>query len=161
MKKDVTRKFGRYRLKWDSVRYEPGELKVVVYDKSGRVAGEEVVRTAGKPARIVLEADRTTLKADGDDIAFVTVKVVDANGVECPTADNQLNFKVSGAATYQAACNGDATSLEPFEKPTMKLFNGALVVLVRASQKKGKATLTVTDAANKELSASLSLNIEK
>lgn len=161
VKKDVTRKFGRYRLKWDNVKYEPGELKVVVYDKSGRVAGEEVVRTAGKPARIVLEADRTTLKADGDDIAFVTVKVVDANGVECPTADNQLNFKVSGAAKYQAACNGDPTSLEPFMKPTMKLFNGAVVVLVRAEQKKGKATLTVTDAANKELSASLSLNIEK
>lgn len=161
VKKDVTRRFGRYRLKWDNVKYEPGELKVVVYDKAGRVAGEEVVRTAGKPARIVLEADRTTLKADGDDIAFVTVKVVDANGVECPTADNQLNFKVSGAAKYQAACNGDPTSLEPFMKPTMKLFNGALVVLVRAEQKKGKATLTVTDAANKELSASLSLNIEK
>ena len=161
VKKDVTRRFGRYRLKWDNVKYEPGELKVVVYDKSGRVAGEEVVRTAGKPARIVLEADRTTLKADGDDIAFVTVKVVDANGVECPTADNQLNFKVSGAAKYQAACNGDPTSLEPFEKPTMKLFNGALVVLVRASQKKGKATLTVTDASDKKLSASLSLNIEK
>lgn len=161
VKKDPSRKYSRYRLKWNDVRYEPGELKVVVYDNNGNAAGEQIVRTAGKPVKVVATPDRTTLKADGDDIAFVTVKLVDAEGNECPTATHRMNFAVKGAATYQAACNGDATSLEPFEKPTMKLFSGALVVLVRASKKAGTATLTITDEDDKSIATTVDFSIKK
>lgn len=143
--KDKNSRLDRYRLRWREVKYEPGELRVVVYDANGNKAGEQVVRTAGKPARLLLEADRKAIKADGNDLSFVTVSLVDKKGTLCPDAADQLEFSVKGAGTYRAACNGDATSLEPFTQPTMKLFHGQLVVVVQASDKAGKATLTVRD----------------
>ena len=139
----------RYRLRWNDVRYEPGELKVVVYDENGQKAGEQTIRTAGKPSKLQLDADRIELRADGDDMAFVTVSLTDSKGTLIPDADDQLTFSVSGAARYEAACNGDATSLEVFTDPTMKLFKGQLVVVVRASEVPGTATLTVTDPQRK------------
>jgi len=84
------------------------------------------------------------IKADGKDISFVTVSVVDKDGNECPDATNQLTFKVNGAGTYRAVCNGDQTSLELFHLPTMKLFSGKLVVLVQSKENAGEITLDVT-----------------
>lgn len=159
-KKDPTKLFGANRLKWTDVKYEPGELKVVAYDKAGNRAGEQTVRTAGKAARLELTPDRTTIKADGDDISFVTVRMLDNDGNLCPDADNELLFSVKGAK-YQAACNGDATSLEPFEQPKMRLFHGELVVLVRSTNKAGKATLTVAAEGNPRLAAQTVINIAK
>ena len=158
--KDKSSRLDRYRLRWREVKYEPGELRVVVYDNNGNKAGEQVVRTAGKPARLLLDADRPTIKADGNDLSFVTVSLVDKNGTLCPDAANQLEFSVKGAATYKAACNGDATSLEPFTQPTMKLFHGQLVVVVQASDKAGNATLTVRDRKS-GLKQTLQLNVVK
>ena len=143
--KDPSTRLDRYRLRWRNVKYEPGELKVVVYDENGNRAGEQVVRTAGKPARLQLESDRTSLKADGNDLAFVTVSLVDKNGTLCPDADDQLEFTVQGNGTFRAVCNGDATSVEVFTNPTMKLFHGQLVVVVQAGDKAGNVSLTVTD----------------
>lgn len=134
----------RYRLMWMDVKYEPGTLKVIAYGKDGKPVKEAVVVTAGKPDKIVLEPDRTEISADGEDISFVTVSVVDKNGNPCPTVSNQLTFSVKGNGVYRAACNGDATSLEPFQLPAMKLFNGRLVVLVQSMQKAGEAQLTVS-----------------
>jgi len=134
----------RYRLMWNNVVYQPGTLTVVAYDAQGRKQATETVKTAGQPNHIVLEADRTTLSATGKDLAYVTVSVVDKDGNPCPTATNQLSFKVEGAGTYRAACNGDATSLEPFHQPTMKLFSGKLVVLVQTAEKPGSIQLQVT-----------------
>lgn len=134
----------RYRLMWMDVKYEPGTLKVVAFDKNGKPAATEVVRTAGLPKSIVLEADRTKLNADGEDLAFVTVSVVDEKGVPCPTATNRLAFKVTGQGRYRAACNGDATSLEVFHSPTRKLFSGKLVVLVQSAKTAGDIELSVT-----------------
>jgi beta-galactosidase len=141
--KDPASRLDRYRLRWNNVKYRKGELKVVAYDSNGNVAATETVRTAGKPARITLAADRDTLSANSSDLAFVTVQLVDKNGTPCPTADNVMTFKVEGAAVYRAACNGDATSLVPFNSTTMPLFSGQLVVVVEAKNK-GKATLTVS-----------------
>ncbi len=138
----------RYRLRWNEVKYEPGELKVVVYDADGNRADEKVVRTAGKPKKLLLEAWTQadgSLKADGEDMAFITVSLTDAHGTLIPEAADQLTFEVSGAGTFQAVCNGDATSLEPFTQPTMKLFNGQLVVLVRSNGQQGQVTLKVRD----------------
>ncbi|WP_242695784.1 DUF4982 domain-containing protein [Desertivirga brevis] len=142
-KKNDSSPQSRYRLMWMDVKYEPGTLKVVAYDKTGRAAAEKSIVTAGKPSKIVLEADRNVINADGNDISFVTVSVVDKDGNPCPTANQQLNFKVSGNATYRAACNGDATSLEQFHLPTMKLFSGKLVVLVQSTRKAGDIELLV------------------
>ena len=93
----------------------------------------------------MLEPDRCVITADGNDLSFVTVSLVDKNGTLCPDADDSLEFSVKGAAAFKAVCNGDATSLEPFTQPHMKLFHGQLVVVVQASDKAGKATLTVRD----------------
>ena len=134
----------RYRLMWMNVKYEPGTVKVVALGKDGKPAAEKSISTAGKPHKLVLEADRTTINADGEDISFVTVSVVDKNGNLCPTAAEQLQFSVKGAGVYRAACNGDATSLEQFHLPTMKTFSGKLVVLVQAAKQPGKIELSVS-----------------
>ncbi len=128
---------------WNDVKYEPGTVKVVAFDSNGKIAAETEVKTAGDSYKIVLEADRKTIKADGEDISFVTVSVVDKNGIPCPTATDELQFKVTGAATYRAACNGDATSLEMFHEDHMKLFSGKLVVLVKAVKNAGAIQLEV------------------
>lgn len=143
-KKNNSSPQNRYRLMWNDVKYEPGTIKVVAFDAAGNKTAENEVKTAGDPYQIVLEADRKIINADGEDIAFVTVSVIDKNGIPCPLADNQLQFKVNGAATYRAACNGDATSLEIFHKDTMKLFSGKLVVLMKATTKPGDIQLEVT-----------------
>ncbi|MGS2725357.1 DUF4982 domain-containing protein [Psychroserpens sp. BH13MA-6] len=134
----------RYRLMWMDVKYQPGTLKVVALDTHGNPIAEKDIKTAGKPHQIVLEPDVTTLEANGEDISFVTVSVVDKNGIPCPTATNQLQFKVSGSGSFRAACNGDATSLELFHQPTMKLFSGKLVVLVQSTRASGPIELLVT-----------------
>ncbi len=134
----------RYRLMWMDVKYEPGSIKVVAFDKDGKVAAEKVIKTAGAPKKIVLEADRTEVVADGEDLAYVTVSVVDEKGVLCPTATDRLNFKVTGEGEYRAACNGDATSLDMFHQPTMKLFSGKLVVLVQSTDTAGTMKLSVS-----------------
>ncbi len=170
--KDVTSRLDRYRLRWNEVRYEPGELRVVVYDKDGRQAGEQTLRTAGKPARLQLDAwtqqsegspltaqSSPLLKADGDDLAFVTVSLVDKQGTLIPDAADQLTFEVTGAGRFQAACNGDATSLESFTQPTMKLFNGQLVVILRSAKRTGNITLRVTDR-QRGLSQHITLKVQ-
>lgn len=133
----------RYRLMWMDVKYQPGTLKVVAFDHEGNPAAATEVKTAGKPYQIVLDSDVQTLKANGEDLAFVTVSVVDKNGIPCPRATNQLQFEVTGKGTYRAACNGDATSLELFHLPTMKLFSGKLVVLVQSTTQAGAIKLKV------------------
>lgn len=157
--KNKDSRLDRYRLRWQNVKYEKGEIKVVVYDEQGNKAGEKTVKTAGKPAKLQLTADRSTIAADGNDLAFITVSLTDKNGTLCPDADNQLEFKVTGAASFNSVCNGDATSVEVFTEPTMKLFHGQLVVVVQASAAPGKATLTVRDK-NTGIRASLPITVK-
>lgn len=147
----------RYRLRWNNVVYEPGEIKVVVYDSDGTKVGEEVVKTAGKPHHIELETERTSLTANGEDMAFVTVKIVDKDGNLCPNADNQINAEVFGCGEFKGICNGDATSLEVFTKPCMKSFNGMLSIGVISTTQKGYLNLKVSSKGLK--SASLNLPI--
>ena len=151
IKKNPKERLDRYRLRWNNVKYEPGELKVIIFDEMGKKCGEKTVHTAGKPAQLKLDVwtQSEGLIADGEDLAFVTVSLVDKNGTLIPDAADQLTFTVKGAGTFRAVCNGDATSLEPFTKPTMKLFNGQLVVVVQAAKTPGDLTLTVNDAKRK------------
>ena len=139
----------RYRLRWNNVRYEPGEVRVVVYDANGVRRGESVVRTAGTPCRLTVTQQsldeyrgHKTLRADGEDMAFYVVQAVDKDGNLCPEADCQVNVQVSGAADFKGLCNGDATSFEVFTRPTMKLFKGQLVVGIISNGKKGTAIIS-------------------
>lgn len=145
----------RYRLMWKDVKYEPGTVRVVALDDSGNPAMEKTITTAGKPYQLVVSPDRTTLNADGEDLSFITVSVVDEQGNPCPTATHQLNFKVSGAGNFRAVCNGDPTSLELFHKPTMKLFSGKLVVIVQSSEEPGTIELSVSGKGLKSAKVTL------
>ena len=163
VRKDKSSRLDRYRLRWNNVKYEPGEIRVVTYNQYGDKVGEDVKRTAGEPAQMKFSVEtpdhepiacmvegctdehNVLLNADGKDLVFVTVSLLDKDGNECPLADDELTFEVTGAGTFKAACNGDATSLEPFTHPHMKLFSGKLVVIVQSSKQKGNITLKVKD----------------
>lgn len=143
VQKNDTARLDRYRLRWPNVVYQPGELKVVAYNADGTKAAEQTVRTASEPVALHLKADRNTIKADGDDLSYITVSMEDKNGTPCPTTDDQLEFEVSGAGSFKAACNGNPRSLEPFTTPRMRLFSGQLVVVVQAANHPGTITLKV------------------
>jgi beta-galactosidase len=142
-KKDIRSELTRYRLTWMDVKYEPGTLKVVAYDDAGNAVAEKSIVTAGKPHHIKLEADRSTIEANGNDLSYITATIVDKHGNPCPTASDRLYFDVKGNGKFRAACNGDATSLEVFHQPAMKAFNGRLVILVQSSSSPGNIDLTV------------------
>ncbi|MFV0592048.1 MAG: DUF4982 domain-containing protein [Draconibacterium sp.] len=136
-KKNNDSHLNRNRLMWMDVKYEPGTIKVVALDDSGKPLSETEIHTSGAPHHMVLEADKKTISADGKDLSYITVSVVDKDGNLCPDADNQLSFTVSGAGKFKVVCNGDATSLEMFHLPTMKTFNGKLVVTVESNKDSG------------------------
>lgn len=156
---DEARRYAtRYRLMWPNVKYEPGELTVVAYDESGNRVGEETVRTALEAKALKLDMDRAELRKGIDDLAYVTVSLVDKNGTELPQADDRIDVEVSGAGSFKAICNGDATSLESFVEPTMKLFNGKLVVTVKAGDRKGTIRVVVRDK-KKKLSKAVTIKV--
>lgn len=132
-----------YRLRWDDVKYTPGELRVVAY-KNGTKWAEETIRTAGAAAKLVAEADRSALAADGRDLAFVSIAVVDDQGTLVPRSSPTLHFSVAGPADIVAVDNGDPTSFESFQANERKAFNGrALVVLRTRPGTTGEITLAV------------------
>ena len=128
---------------WMDLKYEPGIVKVVAFDNDGNPVAEKEIHTAGKPHHVELKADRSVIAADGKDLSYITVSVVDKDGNLCPNAANQLNFDVSGAGKFKVVCNGDATSLEMFHLPTMKAFSGKLVVTVQSLEEPGEIELKV------------------
>lgn len=134
----------RYRLMWNDVKYEPGTVKVVAYDTQGRAVDSQQVKTAGKPHHIELVSDRSKLKSDGRDLAYITARVVDIEGNLCPDAANLLRFSVKGAGRYKVAANGDPTSLELFHLPQMHAFKGMLVVTVSSTESAGDIELQVS-----------------
>ena len=131
----------RYRLIWDDVPYEPGEITVTAYDDNGRAVASESVRTAGKPYALRLDTDCKVLQADGDDLAYVTVSVVDKDGNECPAENRLVRFYVKGSGSYRAAANGDPTTLDLFHLPQMHLFSGKCTAIVQSTDKPGTVTL--------------------
>lgn len=138
---DASKLMNRYRLIWDEIVYEPGEVKVVAYDDKGNAVAEEVIRTAGKPHHIVLTSHRTELNANGDDLAYITVQVADKDGNIIPTDNRLVKFEVTGNGSFEATANGDPTCLMSFQKPEMKLFSGAATAIIRSAKKTGNVTL--------------------
>ena len=123
----------KYRLCFNDVNYEPGELKVIAY-KDGKEIGQEVMRTAGEPAKIRLTPDRKKLKASGDDLCYILVEALDANDTLCPLADNLIKFKIDGPAEIAGVDNGNPLSYEPFQADYRKLFFGKAMLILRTKE---------------------------
>ncbi len=131
-----------YRLRWDDVKYEPGELKVVAY-KNGKKWAEDVMKTTDKPTRLMASVDRDEIRADGKDLSFITVRVADQNGLTVPTANNPIKFEIDGPGEIIATDNGDPTNFVPFPSHERKAFSGLALVIVR-SKPADSGSITVT-----------------
>ena len=131
----------RYRLMWYNTVYEPGEVKVIAYDDSNKAVAEKTVRTAGKPHHIELSTNYPIIKADGKDLSYVTLKIVDKDGNLCPADNRLVNFKVKGSGKYRASANGDPTCLDLFHLPRMHAFSGMLTVIVQSGEESGEIEL--------------------
>ena len=125
------------------VAYQPGVVEVVTRKDGAEVARKQI-HTAGAPASIRLTPDRTRLLADGRDLSFVTVEVVDADGNLCPWAEDDIQFSVTGHAFIAGVDNGSQTSMERFKDNHRKAFYGKCLVVLQSDGKSGKATLTAT-----------------
>mgnify|MGYP001819840421 FL=1 len=130
-----------YRLRWNEVSYEPGELKAVAY-KDGEIIGEAVVETTAAPAKLELLADRNPVAADGEDLVFVTVNALDAEGRQHPLAHDLVYFEVEGAGEIEAVANGNPLSFEPFKANRRQLFYGKAMLILRPHAGEG-GTITV------------------
>lgn len=121
-----------YRLRWDDVVYRPGELRVQAY-RDGKPWASASTRTAGEAAKLALAADRRQIRADGSDLTFVTVRVLDAEGRAMPTAANRIAFSVEGPAEIVATDNGDPTDMTAFPSHERNAFNGLALVILRGT----------------------------
>jgi beta-galactosidase len=139
-----------YRIRWDDVVYEPGELKVVAF-KDGKEWATDIMRTAGNASKMDLKPDRATISADGRDLSFVTLMVQDSNGIIIPKANNLIRFSVSGPGEIVATDNGDATDFNIFSSHDRKAFNGLALVIVKA--KHDQTGLVIITAESDGLSA--------
>lgn len=130
-----------YRFRWDYVKYEPGEVRVVVYkDKKEWARG--AVQTAGAAARLDATPDRARIRADGRDLSFVSVSVTDQDGRLAPRAANRVRFSLDGPGEIVATDNGDQTNMEPFQAHDRQAFNGRVMVIVRGKPgQPGKITV--------------------
>jgi len=127
-----------YRLRWDDVIYEPGELRVIAY-KAGKQWATESVKTAGSAIKLILTPDRSVIANDGKDLVFITLTVADRNSQRVPRAMNQIHFKVSGPGEIVATDNGDPTDMTAFPSKDRKAFNGLALAIVRSQRgQKGK-----------------------
>lgn len=142
-KKSEASKYERYRLMWNNVIYTPGEIKVIAYDEAGNKVDSTAIQTAGKSHQIRLTPDRKEITADGKDLSFVLVEILDQKGVLCPQANQLLFFEVKGDGQFKAACNGDPTDQTAFSSPYMRTFNGKLMLVIESTKNTGTAEITV------------------
>lgn len=123
------------------VRYAPGTIRAISR-KCGQTVLVKEIKTAGKPAKIILSADRKAIRADGDDISFVTAKIVDAAGNPVPAADNLIHFSTAGPGALIATDNGNETSMKSFKSNARKAFNGLCLAVLQSANKAGVLQLT-------------------
>jgi beta-galactosidase len=134
---------GIYRYVWDEVIYQPGAIKAVGYGTEGEVIADKEIRTAGPPAKIGLEADRTIIQSDGQDLVFVTVKILDENGNICPKADNLVHFSIEGEGILECVGNGDPTCIESYQASERSAFFGLCLLVVRSTGNSGEIKISV------------------
>jgi beta-galactosidase len=146
-----------YRIRWDDVAYEPGELKVIAY-QDGQAWATNTVKTAGEAKRLELQPDRATITGDGHDISFVTLRILDQDGSVVPRSMNLIHFSISGAGEIIATDNGDATDLTAFPSHDRRAFNGLAMVIVKARHGKiGAITVTATSEGLKSARTKIKL----
>lgn len=136
---EETSRATEFKASWQ-VPYTKGTLKVVGYRKGMKVS-EDQLFTANNPEKIRLTADRNTIKADGQDLSYITVEITDKNGILNPQANNQVNFSIEGNGKIIAVGNSNPTSIESFQQPTRKAFDGKCLVIVQAGKQAGKIRL--------------------
>jgi beta-galactosidase len=138
-----------YRLRWDDAVYEPGELVAVAY-REGKEWARDRVKTTGPPARLLLSVDRAKIRADGLDLAFVTVAVADAAGDTVPRSSNLVEFEIDGPGEIVAVGNGNAASHEPFQARKRSAFNGLCQAIIKGrSGRSGPIVLTARSSGLK------------
>lgn len=131
-----------FHVQW-RLRFTPGTL-LAVSRKDGKVVARREIHTAGSPAAIRLTADRTQLRAQGTDLSYITVEIVDERGNLCPWATNQVHFQVSGPGALAGVDNGSPTSLESFKAPHRHAFYGKCLAVLQSSGVSGTISLTAT-----------------
>ncbi len=141
-----------YRLRWDDVKYEPGELKVVAY-KNGQKWAEEIVKTTGEAEQLQATADHSQIKADGRDLAFITIQVTDKNDIIVPRSNNRIEFSIEGPGEIVATDNGDSYNLESFASHQREAFNGLCLVIIRS--KAGETGKIIVSAKSNGLKETL------
>lgn len=131
----------RFRLMWNDLVYQPGELKVVAY-KAGEKIGESNMKTTGEPVQLRITPDRSEITADGKDLSFILIEAVDRDGNVCPLADNRIEIKTEGEVTIAGIDNGNPQSLNPFQSKSVDLFYGKAMLIVKSADKTGTAKIT-------------------
>ncbi|KAI9428930.1 glycoside hydrolase family 2 sugar binding protein [Russula earlei] len=126
-----------------SFPYEKGTLKAVARN-SGKVVAEQELKTAGKPAKVVLSVDKRAIENNWDDVAYITATITDENGIPCLTADNKITFNITGAGVIAAVDNGDLSSAEPFIAKERWAYKGRCIAIIKANANSGKITVTAT-----------------
>jgi beta-galactosidase len=154
--KDPESELDRYRLRWNDVVYQPGEIRVVALDGQGNPARELTIRTTGAPEAIRLEAGAATISSLEDELCYIAVRGVDANGDLCPHADNEISFSVEGPGSLRAVASGDPTSLESFQSTRRRLFHGLCQAIISAKPEQ-TGTITITAEAEGLRSASVEI----
>lgn len=139
-----------YRLRWDDVKYEAGELKAIAY-KNGKKWVENSVKTTGEAVGMTAEADHSVIKSDGYDLSFITIKIVDKDGLAVPLTNNSIRFSIEGPGEIVATDNGDPTDFTSFNSYERNAFNGLCLVIVKG--KKGKKGSFIIHAESKGLKA--------
>jgi beta-galactosidase len=147
-----------FRLVWDSVVYQPGELKVVAY-KNGKQWATDVVKTTGEMAKLSLSADHSVIKAGKDDLCFITVKVTDNEGLQVPRSNPIIHFSIEGDGEIVATDNGDATSFVPFQSHDRPAYNGMALVIIKAKPN-AKGMITLRASSENLKTAGLEIGIQ-
>jgi beta-galactosidase len=127
------------------VKYQPGSIKAVSR-RNGEVVAEQQICTAGDPAAIRLTPDRTEIAADGSDLAYITVEIVDKDGNLCPWAENNVHFEVTGAGSNVGVDNGSPISMERFKADNRNAFYGKALLIVQSNGEVGPITIKATSA---------------
>ncbi len=147
----------RFRLMWNDVVYQPGNIKVVAY-KNGETIAEEVIKTAEKAYQLKLSADKTVLKANGEDLSYILVEAYDKHGVLNPLANNRVEISINGNAEIAGVGNGNPQSFESFQTNHVNLFYGKAMVIIKSNQEKGIVKIKVNSNNLKSDSVSLTIN---
>ena len=121
----------RYRLRWEDVQYEPGELQVVAY-RDGQEIGRKTVRTASEPHALKLTPETRTMSSTGQSLTYILVEAIDKQGIPVPTSMNDVQFSVAGPATIAGIGNGDPMAYDPFSDDSHPLFYGKAMLIVRS-----------------------------